>query len=68
VVCCMDDTRHVSGGADGAAFRLPRALAHSSLAMTVRYVQKQTDDLSAVHERFGPDGAQRKSPGRAKSR
>ena len=68
MVCCMDDTRHVSGGADGAAFRLQHVLAHSSLAMTVRYVQKQTDDLSAVHERFAPDGAQRKSAGRAKRR
>ena len=49
--------------------RLQRILGHNSLAMTARYVQIQTKDLSEVHERFAPGGAAllRKNPGRAKS-
>jgi hypothetical protein len=46
--------------------RLQRVLGHSSLAMTARYVQIQTKDLSEVHERFAPGGAASQL-GRAKS-
>jgi integrase/recombinase XerD len=35
----------------GDVFRLQRILGHSSLEMTRRYVNLQTSDLSAVHER-----------------
>jgi integrase/recombinase XerD len=64
--------RHTFGShyiaAGGDPLRLQRILGHSSLAMTARYVQIQTKDLSEVHERFAPGGAQlqRKQLGKAK--
>jgi integrase/recombinase XerD len=36
----------------GDVFRLQRILGHSSLEMTRRYVNLQTEDLSAVHEKL----------------
>ena len=38
----------------GDVFRLQRILGHSSLEMTRRYVQLQTDDLRRVHDRLSP--------------
>jgi integrase/recombinase XerD len=38
----------------GDVFRLQRILGHSTLEMTRRYVNLQTEDLSAVHNRLSP--------------
>jgi integrase/recombinase XerD len=38
----------------GDVFRLQRILGHSSLEMTRRYVNLQTSDLQAVHDRLSP--------------
>jgi len=38
----------------GDVFRLQRILGHSTLEMTRRYVNLQTEDLQAVHNRFSP--------------
>ena len=47
-------THYLRNGGD--VFRLQRILGHSSLEMTRRYVQLQTEDLRAVHERLSPLG------------
>ena len=38
----------------GDVFRLQRILGHAKLDMTRRYVNLQTEDLRAVHQRFSP--------------
>jgi integrase/recombinase XerD len=40
----------------GDVFRLQRVLGHSSLEMTRRYVDLQTSDLQAVHDRLSVVG------------
>ena len=41
-------------GGRGDVFRLQRILGHTTLEMTRRYVNLQTEDLSAVHNRLSP--------------
>lgn len=36
----------------GSQFMLMKVLGHTSLEMTMKYVQMQTDDLSAIHNRL----------------
>ncbi len=43
----------------GDAFRLQRVLGHSTLEMTRRYVNLQTADLQAVHQRLSLLGSGR---------
>jgi integrase/recombinase XerD len=38
----------------GSQFHLMKILGHTSLEMTKKYVQLQTDDLQAVHDRLSP--------------
>jgi hypothetical protein len=38
--------------AAGSAFHLQKALGHSTLEMTRRYVNLLTEDLQAVHQRL----------------
>lgn len=45
-------TNYIKQG--GNVFMLQRVLGHTNLEMTKRYVQLQTADLAAVHERFSP--------------
>lgn len=47
-------TNYIRGGGD--VFRLQRLLGHSSLEMTRKYVNLQTADLQAVHDRLSVVG------------
>jgi integrase/recombinase XerD len=55
VRCSFHTLRHTFATAylrnGGDAFRLQRVLGHTKLEMTRRYVNLQTEDLQAVHER-----------------
>ena len=55
VRCSFHTLRHTFATAylrnGGDVFRLQRILGHAKLDMTRRYVQLQTDDLRAVHEK-----------------
>lgn len=57
-------TSYVANGGD--PLRLQRVLGHTNLQMTSRYVQTQTKDLSAVHERYSPLGSAQGTERKAK--
>ncbi len=58
VRCSFHTARHSFAVAylrnGGDVFRLQRILGHSKLEMTRRYVNLNTEDLQAVHQRFSP--------------